>query len=813
MSSSNDSVDGSRPARRNRRRLARVLSWAAFGAYSAWFAANLIPNLALRLQFEDQLIVLRYARNLAEGNGLVYNAGERVMGFTTPLFTLLSGLFVALGGDHAPAWQNAFGLFCMLGTSAVAARLLVRVGAGPAAPLAVALITFNPAAAYNYLHVGMEVHLFALLFLLALDLDLSRRTVASSVVAALLFLTRPEGALLIVMLLAANWRRERRLPVRETGAWLATSAPWLVFATIYYGSPVPATLPAKAGSFLIHTPQYLRRVGEIYADAAGSVVATYSPALTGRPWAWLPLAALAAAGIVELLRRGPSLWPLVAFPLVSVAGYGVLGAWAEFTWHYYPLSVLGAFVIALGAHATISYLLSAALAAARRLRPTSQRTARLTMQAAALTLLAVGFPVLRSTYAQAHYRVEPNPRSEGLAGMGRALGERFDGGTSVLLDEIGHIGWRAEMRIIDQAGLVTPGLRYDVPRHLVVERHRPDLLLLHNDAPARHGVRQTAAFPRNLGYRRVPNFPAAPGYRLWEFSGVEVSESSQASSLYELQRNENGHIEALIESGPDSAEPPRRFPITAGTDGTIGYLDSADLESTPFPDSNAAPVTLTGWAVDRTNPTAVVEVVIILGGSVVASTSADLSRPDVAAQHGRSFEYTGFSLSLPTDPERVRREGLVAYALSSRESAARLQFLYQPLTTGSGPETLPISDGRRLTVRDPDGGFDGSVEVVRKANGRTEISGWAADLEEGQRPRQIVVYRADEFLTHMGVNRERPDVVERHGDPRLLRTGFRGAVPGAPDPETFAARHRVFAIMLRGAAVELPYLPQPVSAP
>ena len=65
------------------------------------------------------------------------------------------------------------------------------------------------------------------------------------------------------------------------------------------------------------------------------------------------------------------------------------------------------------------------------------------------------------------------------------------------------------------------------------------------------------------------------------------------------------------------------------------------------------------------------------------------------------------------------------------------------------------------------------------------------------------------FLANLGIDRKRPDVAEHHGDPRLLRTGFRGAVPEPSDPKTFSDRHRVFAIMLRGVAVELPSLARP----
>lgn len=36
---------------------------------------------------DDQLISMRYAENLASGDGLVWNPGERVEGFTNPLWT------------------------------------------------------------------------------------------------------------------------------------------------------------------------------------------------------------------------------------------------------------------------------------------------------------------------------------------------------------------------------------------------------------------------------------------------------------------------------------------------------------------------------------------------------------------------------------------------------------------------------------------------------------------------------------------------------------------------------------------------------
>lgn len=488
--------------------------WLAFGVFGLWFCWHLIPNLAFRLRFEDQLIVLRYARNLAEGNGLVYNLDERVMGFTTPLFTLLSTVFVVLGGENAPAWQNTFGVGCLLGTAAVGARLLRRFGAGLAAPLLVALVTFNPAGAFNYLFVGMEVHLFALLFLLAVDLHLSERHTAANIVAALLFLTRPEGVLLALMLLGDQWWRERKPPVRQAIVSLTTVAPWLIFATLYYGSPLTATLAAKRGELLAVTFIYLRRVAGVYRESASSLLAVFAErGSTGFAVVALLLLTALPIGAAGLVRHNPRTWPLIAYPIAATAGYGAIGAWPDFTWHYYPVGVLAVILIAVGLHRIAQWAFMGSYGDEGGLRGEHLRRGGI-----AVALLAAAIPVLLNTNGQIHYRLETGARQQALEALGHELAARYDPSTSVLVDEIGHIGWISRLQIIDQAGLVTPGLRYDVTRRHAVDRYKPDLMLLHIGAPARHHLQHGKGFP--FGYKLVQDFSPAPEYQLYERPGL-----------------------------------------------------------------------------------------------------------------------------------------------------------------------------------------------------------------------------------------------------------------------------------------------------
>ena len=301
--------------------------------------------------------------------------------------------------------------------------------------------------------------------------------------------------------------------------------------------------------------------------------------------------------------------------------------------------------------------------------------------------------------------------------------------------------------------------------------------------------------------------------RLLARKGNQVQElplSARPPGRFELSWDDRGRVDALLRY-PNDDDEPVRIPVPSSPAGLTGSLASRAGMTT----------SVSGWAADLANPGGAQEVVAFLQGRQLWIGRTALERPDVASRHGPEHLYSGFRFSngppstLQTaELDAVRREGIVVYAVSRRGVAARIPFSYMPIEPDRRrAEILPTTDGRRLSVTPPGDGFDGAVDLISRKGNRTVIQGWAGDLDQGQRPRQIVIYRDNEFLTQLGANHERSDVAEQYGDSRLLRTGFRGSVPGAPDPDTFADRHRVFAVMLRGGAVELPYLSQPVRPP
>ena len=341
----------------------------------------------------------------------------------------------------------------------------------------------------------------------------------------------------------------------------------------------------------------------------------------------------------------------------------------------------------------------------------------------------------------------------------------------------------------------------------------PDLLYRGPDEALRRRIRRRGDERQQMQFRIF--VPAAlvneKPVRLLARSGHQVQQlyPPRPPGTFELSHDANSRLVLLRRPRNTPHILPERVPVESAGSGIIGFVDGWDRDRRR----------ILGWAADRHDLGSHQEIVAFLGGNEywVGTTGLRHSGASERAGHRQS----GFGIfdervstwdRTPTarDQAAIEREGFVVYGISRRNLAARLPFAYQPLEPGpNGAEILPVSDGRRLPVQPPQDDFGGTIDSVSKPARRTLIEGWAGDVARGERPRQIVVYRDGTFLASLGTSRERPDVAAHHDDDRLLRTGFRGTVPGAPDPATFGERHRVFAIMLRGAAVELPLATSP----
>lgn len=250
-----------------------------------------------RFVLDDAFISFRYASSFARGEGLVWNAGERVEGYTNFLWTLFFGLPIRLGLEPV-AVSYAVGLTLFFLTLVLTYRLalLLLEGSEGGARLAVLLLGTNYTFSC-YATGGMETQLQACLFVACVYLTarLGRASEPSLRAAALLsvllglsVLTRPDSMLVaaVVLPLAAYFvfrgSSERRRKFQGLCAlfvpFASSVGAWLVWKTWYYGDALPNTYYVKLGS----SPSFRQGIVYLYDFFAAYWLA---PALLLLLWA------------------------------------------------------------------------------------------------------------------------------------------------------------------------------------------------------------------------------------------------------------------------------------------------------------------------------------------------------------------------------------------------------------------------------------------------------------------------------------------------------------------------------------------------
>ncbi|WP_206784040.1 hypothetical protein [Amycolatopsis sp. MtRt-6] len=247
-----------------------VLTWHSLDADRGRRAFVLILTLGLSLLHqllfatvtEDALVTFRYAQNIADGNGPVFNPGERVEGYTNFLWLVLIALPRAAFGADIRTTAVVLSVLAALACVLLSCFLVNRIVAAarpegaeprPAIGVAAAVLTASAGGLAVYGASGSEVPLFVLLVLAVGYALAARRPVVAGVLVAFAVMTSPEG--LVVAVLAGLWLVGAA--VKEKHSWWAPVAyalgalvflvPRLAWRATFYQHFLPAPLAAKLG--------------------------------------------------------------------------------------------------------------------------------------------------------------------------------------------------------------------------------------------------------------------------------------------------------------------------------------------------------------------------------------------------------------------------------------------------------------------------------------------------------------------------------------------------------------------------------------
>ncbi len=446
---------------------------------------------------DDAWIHLQFARNLAAGDGLSFNAGEPSAGSTAPLWTLALALVTALQVNPV-AGAKVVGALLLLGVGWLTLLLARAAGLRGHWPLAAGLITVaTPRLLWASLS-GMEVLLATVLVTAAAWRHLAALGGRLSTSAPLLLgaatLARPECVLLLPLMVAEDGHRRHW----ATGWWqpwvwrlvafallLGPWAWWNVHAT---GKPLPGTFYAKVGGYgllgaladldparvaraVLLNPWLQARELAAFAVEDGVLLAVLLP--FGLAAAWLPTGPAKVVPRPRLLVAAVLTYPLARGLLAPFQG--ALFQHGRYAAHLVPMLT----VLALLGAAALWRDLQA------RGWPASPRWCRARWPAAWALLLALELAGLMARDGRNYGRDVADIENLHVA-MGRWVEAHAPPGAVVAANDIGALAYFGHRRVLDLVGLVTPAaLAWRVPGEPAdravlryIEQEHPAMLVL-----------------------------------------------------------------------------------------------------------------------------------------------------------------------------------------------------------------------------------------------------------------------------------------------------------------------------------------------
>ena len=189
----------------------RLLIALTIGLYTLWAGIYIYKSSFIAIDgsryfslFDDAMISMRYAWNFSHGNGLVWNLGERVEGYTNFLMTLIMSAATFLFNEkNAVLAIQVFGILTVIAVVWQARklyRLVVGKGSNPLlfVLFPVLLLLYYPLSYWSLM--GMETGLVTFFILISFNAVIqfekknrNSQLFLSALFASLSYLTRPDA--------------------------------------------------------------------------------------------------------------------------------------------------------------------------------------------------------------------------------------------------------------------------------------------------------------------------------------------------------------------------------------------------------------------------------------------------------------------------------------------------------------------------------------------------------------------------------------------------------------------------------------------
>ncbi len=285
-------------------------------------------------QYDDSYIAYRYAVNLAEGKGLVFNEGEKADAASSFLFTVMLAGFYRIGIHDLELVSCLLNLLAVGLIAAIVYLSALRLSGNKIGAMAFGLITSLHGFISGWAALGMDTVFFAALMVMwSYWTFIEQRETVSVVLTVLVALTRFEGILAIPFWFIATKPGRKR-----TAVILGLLTIYYAVRYQYYGTFLPHSYYAKEFMVYYHA-QPLNIIYTWGQFALAIPFLAFTGALMDHRVRWLGLYILISGA--SCLAGPNSDWcryTVHLLPLMLIAGAPTIRQW-------YVAAILCAFMI------------------------------------------------------------------------------------------------------------------------------------------------------------------------------------------------------------------------------------------------------------------------------------------------------------------------------------------------------------------------------------------------------------------------------------------------------------------------------------
>lgn len=377
-------------------------------------------------RLDDTYIFYKYAKNITEGNGYVFNLGERINATTSPLYTLVLGFIYLILNPFINIDFTVVGNSISIISIIWIFYSIKKVLNNDDQFYFFALIFLSmPLLKFGF---GMETFLNLALIVYSIYLYTNEKYFLSSIFIGLSVLARFDSALFAGIIFLHYLYTKRKFPtLKMILGFSLIILPWFIFSKIYFGTFLPTTIAAKLSQY------------ELGLFGSGLIFLTNSiRVIPGKFFTVILLMAITISSIILLFR----LKKITSYPtginllLIWLSGLFITYAFVinapPYQWYYIPFTI------------AISILLSNLLSI-------------IIKDSRAKNILLFFFFLISAISPIKNYIEGSNPKYYNFTRAVEWLNHKAKSGDLLAVDDIGILGYHYNKgKLVDALGLINP---------------------------------------------------------------------------------------------------------------------------------------------------------------------------------------------------------------------------------------------------------------------------------------------------------------------------------------------------------------------